>query len=394
MDRVRVGVIGAGPWGNNLVRCVAESEAGDLVAVCEADASLRRRLAGRFPNARIVGGLDDLLAVGGVDAVVIATPASLHFGHARRALLAGKHVLVEKPLCTNTADAAELCRLAEAGGRVLLVGHTYLYNNLVHEVKRRIESGQLGRVRYLCSRRLNLGRVRTDVDALWNLAPHDVSIACCLLDGLPKSVSAYGWSYLQTERNIADVCFYQMEFEDGVAAAGHVSWLDPQKERTTVVVGSERMLVYDDMNASRHLQVYDRGVEMQFQAPLNAYSDFAARVRSGDLNIPNVRMVEPLAVETAHFLDCIRTGQRPRTDGWAGLDILCILETMSRSMSDGGRMLPVRYIGGRPGALRPPDHDALARTLHAATKDLEETPKEKARWARSPSTTLAPSTEV
>ena len=340
---INIGVIGAGAWGLNLIRNVALSPATDLIAVCDPSEKARRTVASRYRGASTTAHLEQFLDTDCMDAVIIASPACLHFEHARSALKAGFHVLVEKPLATRSQDAAELVRLAEQNGRILMVGHTFLYNNLVEEVKRRIDAGDLGDIRYMYGQRLNLGRVRSDVDVLWNLAPHDISIANFLQDARPLSVNARGASYVQVERNIADVAFFQMGYAGGQLFSGHVSWLDPQKIRRIVVVGSERMLVYDDMDASRHIQLYDKRVELEFQSPMQNFADFTTRVTAGDLVIPNIRLKEPLTVELEHFAASVRDGHRPRSDGRAGLELVCILEAMSASMEQGGAMLDVDY---------------------------------------------------
>jgi len=349
-EMIHVAVIGAGAWGTNLIRNVAACPQARLVAVCDPDETARRRVAARYPEVRTVSRLDALLETPALEAVVVATPPHLHHAHARTGLEAGYHVLVEKPMCTTSHDARNLVELAERADRVLMVGHTFIYNNLVHEVKKRIASGALGEVRYLYSQRLNLGAVRQDVDALWNLAPHDISIANYLLDARPVRVSARGACYVQRRRGLCDVTFFQLDYPGGELVHGHVSWLDPQKVRRTVVVGSERMLVYDDMDSARHIQVYDKRVELDFQAPLADYADFAARVRAGDLVIPNIQLKEPLAVEIAHFAECIRTGQRPTTDGRSGLELVCILEALSRSLAEDGAAVAVDYHAADPPA--------------------------------------------
>jgi predicted dehydrogenase len=340
---INIGVVGAGAWGLNLVRNIALSPLTELVAVCDPDEDARRTVASRYRGAPTTSSLDEFLATACMDAVVVASPAGLHYEHACAALQAGFHVLVEKPLAASATDAAELVLLARRLGRVLMVGHTFLYNNLVEEVKRRIEAGDLGKVRYMYGQRLNLGRVRRDVDTLWNLAPHDISIANFLQGDRPIGVNARGATYVQTERNIADVAFFQMNYAGGQLFSGHVSWLDPQKTRRIVVVGSERMLVYDDMDASRHIQIYDKRVEPDFQSPMRDFADFTARVTAGDLVIPNIRLKEPLSVEVEHFAACVRDESRPRTDGCAGVELVCILEAMSASMEQAGSMVEVDY---------------------------------------------------
>ncbi len=345
---IHIGVIGAGGWGLNLIRNVAMSPVTELVAVCDPSEEARRTVVSRFGGVPTMTHTKDFLAppsrVAEMDAVIVASPARLHFRHAQAALSAGYHVLVEKPICTSSAEAAELVYLAQQQQRVLMVGHTFLYNNLVEEVKRRIDVGDLGDVRYLYSQRLNLGRVRSDVDALWNLAPHDISIANYLQNDQPVSINARGACYVQTERDVADVAFFQMAYGGGQLFSGHVSWLDPQKIRRIVVVGSERMLVYDDMDSTRHIQLYDKRVEQVFQSPMHDFADFSGRVTAGDLVIPSIRLREPLAVEIEHFAACVQDGATPRTDGRAGTDLVCILEAMSRSMKQNGAEVDVEYV--------------------------------------------------
>ena len=345
---IHVGVIGAGAWGTNLIRNVVAGPLTELLGVCDSDEAARRRVAETYRHAVTVPDTEALLNMPGLDAIIVASPPHLHHVHAKSALKAGYHVLAEKPLCMNREDAADLVRTAERKNLRFMVGHTFIYNNLVHETKKLIDAGELGDVRYVYSQRVNLGRVRSDVDALWNLASHDISIANCLLEDRPRTVNARGVSYIQTRRNLADVAFFQMDYPGGQLVNGHVSWLDPQKVRRTVVVGSERMLVYDDMDSARHIQVFDKRVEVDFQSPMEDFADFKTRMRAGDLIIPNITLKEPLAVEVNHFAECVRDGRTPVTDGRSGLDMVCILEALSRSMDRHGEMTEVVYAA--PGA--------------------------------------------
>lgn len=363
---IRIGVVGAGAWGSILIRNVAECDAARLAVVCDTNLAALERISRRYHDVHLVQNYDALLNTKGLDAVIVGTPPGRHFDQARGALRAGLHVLVEKPICTTSREALELCNLADQNDRVLMCGHIPLYSNLLQNVKQRIDAGELGKIRYIYMRRLNLGRVRQDIDALWNLAPHDIAAACYLLDAWPRSVNAHGWSYLQPQRNIADVCFFQMEFADGVAVSGHVSWLDPQKDRTIVVVGSEKMLVYDDIDHSKHIQIFDKGVDVEFYASVKSFSEYAMRIRSGDLNIPNAQPVEPLAVEIAHFVECIETGDTPRTDGRQGLRLVRVLEGMSRSMTRKGANIEIDCTGESDNAVASPT---------TGTKDVEESSK-------------------
>ena len=239
---IRIGISGIGVWGRNLLRNVVSNEETALVAVCDPDPAACR-LAASLRHVKLCQQFNEMIEDMGLDAVLVASPPRLHYRQARMAIEAGLDVLVEKPMCMTSEHAGALVALARDRGRVLMVGHTFLYSNLVHEVKRRIDSGELGEILYIYSQRLNLGRVRNDVDALWNLAPHDISITAFLLDAWPHSASARGSSFIQKANAIADVAFFQMDFDHDRIMSGHVSWLDPQKVRKMVVVGSRKMLV-------------------------------------------------------------------------------------------------------------------------------------------------------
>ena len=339
---IELGLVGVGAWGRNLLRNIVANEQTALVAVCDPDAAARQAAAS-LPGVKLYEQLGELLAGSRLDAVVIASPSHLHFEQSRSALEAGLHVMVEKPMSMTSQQAKTLVALARDRGRVLMVGHTFLYSNLVHEVKRRIDAGELGNVLYLYSQRLNLGRVRHDVDALWNFAPHDISITSFLLDGWPHAVSARGASFIQQADGIADVAFFQMDFDDGPFMAGHVSWLDPQKVRRMVVVGTEKMLVYDDIDTLHHIQIYDKSIAVEFQAGSRDFCDFRTLTRAGDLAVPNIRLVEPLSEEISHFARCLVDGSTPRSDGVHGLRVVCVLEAMSKSMQAGGANVNVNY---------------------------------------------------
>ncbi len=340
---IRIGVAGAGAWGRNLLRNIAANPTVELTAICDTDDTARCEAGRLHASADTYDTFEKMLRVAGLDAVVVATPPLLHFEQANLALTAGLHVLVEKPMCTNAHDARSLIALARAQGRVLMAGHTFLYSNLVHEVKRRIDSGELGEILYIHSQRLNLGRVRRDVDALWNFAPHDISITSFLLGAWPRSVNARGATFVQRAADVADTAFFQMDFEGDRFFGGHVSWLDPQKVRRMVVVGSEKMLVYDDIDSHRHVQVYDKSVELEFQSSAASLSDFRTRIRAGDLIVPNISLIEPLRVEIAEFARCIRESSQPRADGMNGLRVVCVLEALSRSMKADGAPIKVEY---------------------------------------------------
>ncbi len=329
MDRVvRVGVIGYGYWGPNLVRNF--NRLADLKVCCDLDEGNRAKIGSLYPDVAVVRDFDEMLGMD-VDAVVIATSAPSHYELAKKALGAGKHVFVEKPITLSTETAQELVALADEKKLTLMVGHLLEYHAAVNEVKRYIESGELGQVRYVYSQRLNLGKVRQDENALWSLAPHDISIILYLLGEEPDEVTCRGESYL-TE-GVQDVVFCTLHFGSGKLANVHVSWLDPHKMRKLTVVGTKKMLVFDDMESTDKIWIYDKGVG-DGEGYLSYGED--VRLRFGDITIPFVQMVEPLATECRHFLDCVESGQTPRSDGRDGLRVLKVVEAAQSSLEQRG----------------------------------------------------------
>lgn len=335
-------MIGCGYWGPNLLRNLHKNPDLDVVAVADADPARRTALASGYPGLRLETDGAAILADEDIDAVVIATPAASHGPLVRAALEAGKDVFVEKPLSLFTEEAEALVALAEERGRILMVGHTFLFNEAVRELKRRLDAGELGRPYYIYSQRLNLGIVRSDVNAAWNLAPHDVSIANYLLDETPIRARASGVLALQpdvsAERRLDDVVFLTLEYPSGVVLHGHVSWLDPRKTRTMTVVGDKKMIVYDDV-AQDKLHIYDKGITRQDPVPEEQANDFARHrmiTRAGDLLVPNLRVPEPLSVEVAHLAECLRTRATPLSDGRSGVAVTAALEAVERSLALGG----------------------------------------------------------
>jgi predicted dehydrogenase len=270
-----------------------------------------------------------------VDALVIASPARTHAPLVIEALQAGKHVLVEKPLALSTAEAVALAEAADRAGKVLLVGHTFEYNPAVTRMRELLEAGELGDLWYLHSQRVNLGRIQTDINALWSIGPHDISIANHLVGSAPRWVAARGARYLHAE--VEDVVFATLGYDDGVLAHIHVSWLDPSKLRRTTLVGSRRMVVFDDLDSEAKLRVYDKGADQVG----GGFGEFQFRLRRGDLHVPRTDLTEPLALELDHFLECCRTGARPRTDGWNGVRVVATLEAAQQSLDKGGIQVEV-----------------------------------------------------
>lgn len=340
---VRVAMLGLGYWGPNLVRNLASVENAILVALCDLDTAradtFRRRLC---PGARVVGDVRLIADDPEVDAVVIATPIPTHHALASRLLRAGKHVLVEKPLASTPDECLSLIDLAEQAGRLLMVGHVFEYNAAVRMVKQYIDSGDLGRVLYVYSQRVNLGRIQRTTNALWSLAPHDVSILNYWFGQEPVRVATRGFSCLQT--GVEDVVFVTLEYPNGVGAHLHLGWLDPRKVRMMTVVGSKKMLVYDDVNPDAKIQIYDKGVAPppHLNETPGTFAEFQVRLRVGDLTVPSLSFSEPLQVECQHFVDCIERGERPLSDGESGLRTVRVLEAAERSLREDGAPIAIQ----------------------------------------------------
>ncbi len=340
---IKVALVGLGYWGPNLARNLARVSGAELHTLCDLLPESLAKFAPLYPEAHTTSDYTTVLNDPEVDAVVLATPAQTHFEMAKTALQAGKSVMVEKPLAQTSDQCRKLITLAENNELTLMVGHVFIYNAAVRKIKEYIQSGELGEVYYIYSQRLNLGRVRQDVNALWNFAPHDLSILCYWLDARPERVVARGYSYLQA--GIEDVIFMTLDFSSGVAANVHISWLDPNKVRRMTVVGSEKMVVYDDVNANARIMLYDKGVTKKSTASnvpetsgnslgnYETFGEFQLLVRAGDILIPKLDFAEPLKLECEHFIACIRTGRRPVTDGYDGLRVVEVLEAAQRSFA-------------------------------------------------------------
>ncbi len=341
---INLAVVGVGYWGPNLVRNFASQAEAELTCVCDLNEDSLEKIKRQYPAARTTSSFDDVIADPDIHAVVIALPVGLHYETTKRALQAGKHVMVEKPLCTTLAEADELNEIAKANGRVLMVGHTFEYNAAVRKLKQLIDGGELGELYYIYSQRLNLGRVRNDINTMWNLAPHDVSIILHCLEKQPTRVSAKGLIKLQDD--IEDVTFMVLEFEDGLLAHIHNSWLDPNKIRTMTVVGSKKMVVYDDVSADAKIQVYDKGIDKKdISQDMGSYDDFGKFQliqRAGDLLIPKINFVEPLRLEAQEFVGAIANGTRPLTDGENGRRVVKVLEAAQTSLKNGGVYVDVK----------------------------------------------------
>ena len=327
---INIAVVGAGAWGKNHIRVFSEIPNVHLKYVCDSDPSRLTKLQKSYSQPKMVENLSPILQDPEIKGIVVASSAISHFPLAKESLLAGKDVLVEKPMALNVKDADELVRIAEEKSRILMVGHLLIYHPVVDRLKEMIASEELGRIHYIYTQRVNLGVIRQDENALWSFAPHDLSVILELLNERPAVVSAHGESYIQ--KNIEDVVFLSLHFSDGKMANIHLSWLDPHKVRKITIVGSKKMVVFDDMEASEKLKIYDKGVG---SLSYDSYGEYLS-LRFGDITIPNIKMVEPLRAEAEHFIRCIELKEKPKTGGRDGLEVVKVLVAAQQSLKEKG----------------------------------------------------------
>jgi predicted dehydrogenase len=327
---VRIGVVGLGYWGPNVARNFSDLPGCVLVWCCDSSEAAGERVRGRFAGVRFTRDIEELLSDPDLDAIALATPVSTHGELALRVLAAGKHCFVEKPLAQSVGEAERAVAAARQSGRVLMVGHLLEYHPGVQKLKHLSDTGELGdRIYYIYGNRLNLGQLRADENALWSLGAHDVSVVLHLAGEEPSEAVANGESYVRS--GVEDVVFCFLRFPSGLCAHLHVSWLDPHKERRFTVVGSRRMATFDDMALEGKVTVYDKG----FDEDARGYGEYITR--SGDIFCPRIPNVEPLRLECQHFVECIRTGQRPRSDGESGLRVVRVLEQLQSSLRTSAR---------------------------------------------------------
>jgi predicted dehydrogenase len=325
---VKIGVVGCGYWGPNLVRNLRQNPDCQLKVLCDANESRLAHMRRLHPDVAGTCQYKDLLEDTELDAIVVATPVRFHYEMAKAALEVGKHVFVEKPIARTEAEAEELVSLANRQGLVLMVGHTFLFSPAVRRMKEIIDAGDIGEVQYVSARRLNLGLFQKDINVAWDLAPHDISILLHLLDELPVSVSCQGSSHVT--RGIEDVTMMHLSFRKNRCAFIHNSWLDPKKVRQMTVVGSQRMIVYDDTEPLEKLKIYDARVEVP--PHYDTFAEFTYSYHYGDAYVPYIKQDEPLKLECQHFIDCIREGGMPITNGQLGLEVVRILEAANQSL--------------------------------------------------------------
>ncbi len=335
--RTSIAVIGCGYWGPNLIRAFGSLSKARLAAVCDVREEIAREVVGQAaPGTAVVTDYTDILANPEIDAVAIATPAATHHALVWDALSAGKHVFVEKPLAVTTTQACQLRDLAVHCGRILMVGHIFMYNAAVLKIREYIASGEIGEIRHINARRLNLGRIQTDHNALWSFAPHELSILNYWLGEEPATVAAQGFSYLHP--GIEDIVFVSLRYGSGVGASLHLSWLDPQKVREITVVGTEGMIIYDDTSPTAKIQIVDKKVSREV---IDSDGRMRVSIHAAGSVVPELEFQEPLLVEAAHFVDCVESGSQPRSDGDSGVRVVRAIEAAERSMAQGGIQIPL-----------------------------------------------------
>lgn len=343
-DKANIGVIGSGYWGPNLIRNFVELPGAHVRAVADLEPDRLSAICVRFPQIPLTTqNYRDLFELD-LDAVVIATPPDTHHAIARECLENNLHVLVEKPVTLNSADAYDLKNLAEERGLVLMVGHTFEYNPAVRFLKELIDSGELGEIYYVDAVRVSLGLYQTKANVLWDLAPHDISILRYILGAEPVAVHARGNSFVH--EGVEDIVYTLLKFPGNVLAHMRLSWLDPRKTRQFTVVGSEKMVIYDDVSALEKIQIYDKRVKVIRRT--ETFGDFSFAYHYGDVVIPHIQHQEPLRVQCGHFLECIAEGKQPLTDGYSGARVVQILEAAEQSLENHGRTMSISPNGPVP----------------------------------------------
>lgn len=338
---IRIGVVGYGYWGPNLVRNFMEAPGSKVVAVCDLRHEQLARVSSRYPTIRTTTSYKDMLSDSSIDAVAIPTPVSSHFDLAREALRSGRHVLVEKPLTATSDQALQLIEEAEGRNLILMVDHTFVYTGAVRKIRELVANHELGDVYYYDSVRVNLGLFQHDVNVIWDLAVHDLAIMDYVLDQKPMAVSATGMSHIQGQPE--NVAYITLFFAENKIAHIHVNWLAPVKVRRTLIGGSERMIVYDDLEPSEKVKIYDRGVSLTHN-PETVY-ELLVSYRSGDMWAPKLDSTEALRAEVAHFIECIEQGRDPLTDGLSGLRVVRLLEAAEASMKKRGQLIEISAEG-------------------------------------------------
>ena len=330
-----VAVVGCGYWGPNLIRNFSQMPGVRMKVAVDLNKERLRHIGQLYPSVQTATDFEDVLADPEIDAVMIATPVSTHHKLAKRALESGKNVLVEKPMAASIPEGEDLVRIADERGLVLMAGHTFLYTAAVNKMKDLISSGELGHIYYVSTTRVNLGLFQEDINVVWDLAPHDVSILNYVLGAEPETVAAQGQAYIQS--GIEDVAFLHLRYPGDIVANTHVSWLNPDKIRRITVVGSKKMLVYDDVSMTEKIRVYDKGVSVQ--PHYDTFGEFQLSYRFGDIYTPRLDDNEPLKNECQHFVQCIQKRETPRSDGRSGLAVVRVMQRACESIRRNGEQL-------------------------------------------------------
>lgn len=333
----KIAVIGCGYWGPNLIRNFNSLQDSELTMVCDADESRLTYINRLYPKVATAKDDQEVYQNSEIDAVVIATPVRFHYEMAKKSLLSGKHTFIEKPISNSVENGTELIEIAESKQKVLMVGHTFIYSPPVRRIKEIIDSGELGEIQYISSRRLNLGLFQNDINVAWDLAPHDISIILYTLGHDPVSVNCQGKAHINPD--IEDVTNMTLNFDNGCFATIQSSWLDPNKVREMTFVGSKKMLVYDDLEPIEKIKIYDKRVEVP--PHYDTFAEFHYSYHYGDMYAPYIKQYEPMAAECQHFLDCIKSGFTPESGGREALKVVKILEASSISLKNMGGNVPI-----------------------------------------------------
>jgi len=335
MKESSAAVIGLGYWGPNVLRNLVDLDSFKNIYCYDINQSVLDRCKRRYPSIKLTGKYDDILNDESVNSVFVCTPPATHYQIAKEALLSGKNVLIEKPMTVNAKEAEELIEISNKGSLKLMVGHTFEYSPAVEKIKEIIEGNILGDIYFISMTRINLGIHRKDVSVIWDLATHDLSILFKLIDGMPEKISTLSNSFVK--KGIKDVAFINLKYGNGIIANINVSWLSPKKIRETIIVGSKKMLVYDDTKSDEKVKIFDKGVDV-LKDP-DSFGEYQLTYRTGDITAPVLEAIEPLRIEINHFIDCVNNGLKPRTDGYCGLKVVKALEAAERSSEKDGEVV-------------------------------------------------------
>jgi predicted dehydrogenase len=369
-----VGVVGCGYWGPNLVRNFRSLPGCSMKMMCDLSEERLGHLRSLYPEVAGETQFERMLNGANLDAIVVATSARLHFPMAKASLLAGKHTMVEKPLACSSAECEELIAIAKRQGLVLMVGHTFLYSATVRRIKEIVDKGDIGEIRYIAARRLNLGLFQRDINVTWDLAPHDISIILYIMDEKPSSINCRGTAHITA--GIEDVTSMSLQFSKERSAVIHNSWLDPRKVRDMTIVGSKRMIVYDDVAPQDKIKIFD--VRVDRPPHYDTFAEFQYAYHYGDMYCPYVKQDEPLKTECQHFLDCIQQGKTPLTAGIKGLEVVQVLEASSRSLK----------LNGAPVDLSPVVEQPREQTASASSGEIQASSAAEKNGRNGPSARL------